>query len=143
MLTPKDEELQSSAERLKAWIAEPQHACPLPIDRTHGTEFQRLVWQHLEAIPFGSTWTYQQLANTLGRPKSVRAVARACGANPVALIVPCHRVIGRDGSLRGYRWGLSTKQQLLAWEEQAGIARRAEEFDHSRGRLADAELVVG
>jgi AraC family transcriptional regulator of adaptative response/methylated-DNA-[protein]-cysteine methyltransferase len=82
-----------------------------------GTIFQLRVWQALRHIPRGETRTYSQLARELGEPKATRAVARACATNRVALVVPCHRVIGAGGSLTGYRWGISRKQQLLAAEK--------------------------
>ena len=87
----------------------------LPLD-LQATAFQRRVWQELQRIPRGTTRTYSQIAQALGNPKAVRAVARACATNPVSIVVPCHRVIRRDGNLAGYRWGLSRKQQLLARE---------------------------
>ncbi|MCX7783326.1 MAG: bifunctional DNA-binding transcriptional regulator/O6-methylguanine-DNA methyltransferase Ada [Meiothermus sp.] len=82
-----------------------------------GTAFQLKVWQALRQIPAGETRTYGELAGMVGDPKAVRAVASACGANPTALVVPCHRVVGRDGKLTGYRWGLKRKQQLLEQEK--------------------------
>jgi AraC family transcriptional regulator, regulatory protein of adaptative response / methylated-DNA-[protein]-cysteine methyltransferase len=88
----------------------------LPLD-LQATAFQRRVWQELQQIPRGSTRTYSQVAKTVGNPKAVRAVARACATNPVCIVVPCHRVIREDGNLAGYRWGLSRKQQLLAQEQ--------------------------
>lgn len=81
-----------------------------------GTEFQRKVWQALRAIPAGATASYQQVAAAIDAPGSARAVAQACGANPVAVIVPCHRVVRADGSLSGYHWGLDRKRQLLERE---------------------------
>jgi len=87
----------------------------LPLD-LQATAFQRRVWQELQRIPRGTTRTYSEVARALGRPKAVRAVARACARNPVSIAVPCHRVIREDGSLAGYRWGLSRKEQLLATE---------------------------
>ena len=81
-----------------------------------GTDFQTQAWAALRQIPAGRTWSYRKLATALGKPEAVRAVARACGANPVALLVPCHRVIGSNGKLTGYRWGIERKQTLLAWE---------------------------
>ena len=89
----------------------------LPLD-LQATAFQRRVWQELQRIPRGSTRTYSQVARALGQPKAVRAVARACATNPVSIVVPCHRVIRGDGSLAGYRWGLSRKEQLLKRERQ-------------------------
>ena len=90
----------------------------LPLD-VQATAFQRRVWQELQRIPFGTTRTYSQIARALGKPKAVRAVARACATNPVSIVVPCHRVIREDGSLAGYRWGLERKQRLLAQERSA------------------------
>jgi AraC family transcriptional regulator, regulatory protein of adaptative response / methylated-DNA-[protein]-cysteine methyltransferase len=87
----------------------------LPLD-VQATAFQRRVWEELRRIPWGSTRTYSQIARSIGREKAVRAVARACATNPVSIVVPCHRVIGKNGSLSGYRWGLSRKQALLATE---------------------------
>ncbi|MBZ5528075.1 MAG: bifunctional DNA-binding transcriptional regulator/O6-methylguanine-DNA methyltransferase Ada [Acidobacteriia bacterium] len=91
----------------------------LPLD-VQATAFQRRVWQELQKIPFGATRTYTQIARQLGKPRAVRAVARACATNPVSIVVPCHRVIRADGSLAGYRWGLERKQKLLAREKEAG-----------------------
>jgi AraC family transcriptional regulator of adaptative response/methylated-DNA-[protein]-cysteine methyltransferase len=90
----------------------------LPLD-LQATAFQRRVWQELQRIPRGKTRTYSEVARALGRPKAVRAVARACATNPVSIVVPCHRVIREDGSLAGYRWGLNRKEQLLATERAA------------------------
>ncbi len=81
-----------------------------------GTELQRQVWQELRQIPFGTTLTYAELARRVGNPKAVRAVANACGANPMALIIPCHRVLRTGGDLGGYRWGIARKQLLLDLE---------------------------
>jgi AraC family transcriptional regulator, regulatory protein of adaptative response / methylated-DNA-[protein]-cysteine methyltransferase len=87
----------------------------LPLD-VQATAFQRRVWQELQRIPRGTTRTYTQVAKSLGKPRSVRAVARACATNPVSIVVPCHRVIRTDGALAGYRWGLSRKEKLLERE---------------------------
>ncbi|WP_323752584.1 methylated-DNA--[protein]-cysteine S-methyltransferase [Marinobacter sp.] len=78
-----------------------------------GTEFQKTVWGALQAVPSGQTTTYSELANTLGKPQAVRAVANACGANKLAVIIPCHRVVRSDGGLGGYRWGIERKKALL------------------------------
>ena len=86
-----------------------------------GTVFQRQVWTALREIPPGRTVTYSQLAAAIGRPTATRAVAAACGANPTAVVVPCHRVIGADGSLTGYRWGIERKRALL---DREGAVRR-------------------
>ncbi|SLN34950.1 bifunctional transcriptional activator/DNA repair enzyme AdaA [Oceanibacterium hippocampi] len=87
----------------------------LPLD-VQGTAFQRRVWQELMAIPAGETATYKDLAVRMGQPKAARAVGRACATNPVSLAIPCHRAIGTDGALHGYRWGLDRKQAILARE---------------------------
>ncbi|HEY1160528.1 MAG TPA: methylated-DNA--[protein]-cysteine S-methyltransferase, partial [Terracidiphilus sp.] len=81
-----------------------------------GTVFQLRVWQALRQIPRGQTRSYSQLARELGDPKAVRAVARACALNRVSVLVPCHRVVGADGALTGYRWGVDRKRKLLAAE---------------------------
>jgi AraC family transcriptional regulator, regulatory protein of adaptative response / methylated-DNA-[protein]-cysteine methyltransferase len=90
----------------------------LPID-VQATAFQRRVWQELQRIPSGTTKTYSQVAQAVGNPKAVRAVARACATNPVAIVVPCHRVIRQSGNLAGYRWGISRKERLLEQERLA------------------------
>jgi AraC family transcriptional regulator of adaptative response/methylated-DNA-[protein]-cysteine methyltransferase len=90
----------------------------IPVD-PKGTDFQKAVWRALREIPVGATVTYSELARRIGRPESVRAVAAACGANPIAVIVPCHRVIGKDGSLTGYAWGGIEKKRMLLEREKA------------------------
>ncbi len=94
----------------------------LPLD-VQATAFQRQVWEALRAIPYGGTKSYSEVAQAIGRPTAVRAVARACATNPVALVVPCHRVIGSDKSLSGYRWGLERKKQLLEKEAEVVVKR--------------------
>jgi AraC family transcriptional regulator of adaptative response/methylated-DNA-[protein]-cysteine methyltransferase len=89
----------------------------LPLD-IRATAFQRRVWTYLQSIPFGSTRSYSEVAKAIGRPRAVRAVARACATNPVAVAIPCHRVVRQDGSMSGYRWGIERKQALLAMEKQ-------------------------
>lgn len=90
----------------------------LPLD-IKSSAFQRQVWEQLRSIPFGETRSYAQVAQAIGKPTAVRAVARACATNPVALVIPCHRVIREDKSLGGYRWGIERKQQLLRDEKAA------------------------
>lgn len=90
----------------------PGRSVALPLD-IHGTAFQQRVWEALKAIPAGTTATYAEVARAIGEPAAVRAVARACGANPVALAIPCHRVVRSDGSLSGYRWGVARKRDLI------------------------------
>ncbi len=87
--------------------------------RQDGTDFQRRVWQAVAAIPFGQTCSYARLAEAVGRPDRLRAVAAAVGRNPLAIVVPCHRVIGADGSLTGYAGGLARKRFLLDLEQSA------------------------
>jgi len=87
----------------------------LPTD-VQGTAFQRRVWEELRKIPYGATKTYTEVARAIGRPQAIRAVARACATNPVSVVVPCHRVVRRDGNLAGYRWGISRKKALLEHE---------------------------
>jgi AraC family transcriptional regulator, regulatory protein of adaptative response / methylated-DNA-[protein]-cysteine methyltransferase len=89
----------------------------LPVN-VRGTAFQKQVWQTLQNIPYGETRTYADIASEIGKPQAVRAVGSACGANPIALIVPCHRVLRMDGNLGGYHWGIERKQKLLAQEAQ-------------------------
>jgi methylated-DNA-[protein]-cysteine S-methyltransferase len=106
----------SEARRqLDAWFARRRRDFDLPI-APQGTAFQQSVWQALREIPWGETWSYARLAARLGQPSAVRAVAAANGRNPLALIIPCHRVIGSDGSLTGYAGGLAVKQHLLQLE---------------------------
>lgn len=90
----------------------------LPLD-IQGTAFQRQVWEALQAIPYGETRTYGQIAEAIGKPSAARAVGHACGANPVSLAIPCHRAVGSSGSLTGYRWGVERKEKLLAQEKRA------------------------
>ena len=89
----------------------------LPLD-IRSTAFQRQVWEKLRAIPYGRTLSYGEVAKSLGKPGAVRAVGRACATNPVALVIPCHRVVREDQSLGGYRWGLERKQKLIDHERK-------------------------
>ncbi len=84
-----------------------------------GTDFQKKVWQQLSKVPFGKTFSYQQIANQLGNPKVIRAAASANGKNPISIVIPCHRVIGSDGSLTGYAGGLHKKKWLLEHESSS------------------------
>ena len=118
-------EIAAARDPFERWVREVIHRIEgkpphfeLPLD-LQATAFQRRVWQELQRIPRGGTRTYSQIARSLGRPKAVRAVARACATNPVSIVVPCHRVVRQDGALAGYRWGLSRKEQLLASERSA------------------------
>ncbi len=102
-------------DRVIAHLGAPAGAIDVPLD-LHGTPFQQQVWRELRRIPPGATTTYAAIAARIGRPEAVRAVASAIGANPVAVVVPCHRVLRSDGSLSGYRWGVERKRALLALE---------------------------
>lgn len=97
------------------FVEAPGRGLNLPLD-IRGTAFQQRVWQALQHIPVGSTVTYADIANRLGLPKSMRAVGQACGANPLAVAIPCHRVVRQDGGLAGYRWGVERKRMLLERE---------------------------
>ncbi|MFL5656509.1 MAG: methylated-DNA--[protein]-cysteine S-methyltransferase [Ktedonobacteraceae bacterium] len=109
--------LQQAMHELRRYFAGEyvQFACPLDL---HGTPFQATVWQAMFRIPYGKTRSYGELAQAIGRPAAARAVGAAGGANPVAIIVPCHRVVGSNGSLTGYGGGLPTKEWLLALEKR-------------------------
>jgi AraC family transcriptional regulator of adaptative response/methylated-DNA-[protein]-cysteine methyltransferase len=89
----------------------------LPLD-IRATAFQRRVWAYLQSIPFGVTRSYSEVAKGIGQPRAVRAVARACASNPVAVAIPCHRVVREDGSMGGYRWGIERKKALLEMEQK-------------------------
>lgn len=116
-ITTDDAGLAATLAAVVAFLREPSQALDLPLD-LRGTAFQQRVWRMLCRIPAGETRTYAQLAAMAGHPKAVRAVARSCATNPVALAVPCHRVIGSDGRLTGYRWGIARKQALLESERR-------------------------
>lgn len=113
--------LQQAADEMRRYLAgeRVQFSCELDL---HGTPFQISVWQELSRIPYGETRSYGEIAHAIGRPSASRAVGAANGANPVAIVVPCHRVIGSDGLLTGYGGGLPTKAWLLSLE---GIAYKS------------------
>lgn len=94
-----------------------------PLD-VRATAFQRRVWEELRRIPLGETRTYGEMARAIGKPRAVRAVARACAQNRVSVVIPCHRVVAADGSLTGYRWGLERKAKLLAQEREVAARSR-------------------
>ena len=118
-----DEQIHSTMAMLHDHLRGEQPHLDLPLD-IRATAFQRRVWEALRAIPYGSTRSYRDVAEAIGQPKAVRAVARACATNPVALVVPCHRVVGSDGSMSGYRWGVERKRALL--EQEAHIVEYQE-----------------
>ncbi|MEJ8862590.1 bifunctional DNA-binding transcriptional regulator/O6-methylguanine-DNA methyltransferase Ada [Pseudomonas jessenii] len=112
-----DHEFEQLIARVVGFIEAPAIGLDLPLD-VRGTAFQERVWQALREIPVGSTASYADVAQRIGQPKAVRAVAQACGANSLAVAIPCHRVVRSDGNLSGYRWGVERKRQLLQRESQ-------------------------
>jgi len=112
-----DPVLAAARTQLAEYFEGRRSAFELPL-APHGTPFQQAVWKALLAVPFGATSTYGAIAAAVRRPRAVRAVGAAIGANPLGIVVPCHRVIGRDGSLTGYAGGLERKAKLLALERR-------------------------
>lgn len=110
-----DPVLVDAAQQLKAYFAGKRAGFDLPL-APRGTDFQRAVWNALRAIPFGETRSYAGIAQAIGRPSAVRAVGAANGRNPISIVVPCHRVIGTNGSLTGFAGGLPAKERLLTLE---------------------------
>jgi AraC family transcriptional regulator of adaptative response/methylated-DNA-[protein]-cysteine methyltransferase len=104
--------------KVVGFVEAPRSGFDLPLDM-RGTIFQQRVWRVLRAIPAGKTLSYTDVARRIGAPKAVRAVAQACGANAIAVAIPCHRVVRNDGSLSGYRWGVERKRTLLQKEAHA------------------------
>lgn len=113
-----DSALRGSVKKILNHLTNHEPALDLPLD-IRATAFQRQVWDQLRAIPYGQTVSYGDVAKALGKPGAVRAVGRACATNPVALVIPCHRVVREDKSLGGYRWGLQRKNRLLDHERRA------------------------
>lgn len=113
-----DAEYEDLVSRVVGFVEAPALGLDLPLD-VRGTAFQRRVWQALQEIPPGSTASYAEIASRIGAPKSIRAVAQACAANPLAVAIPCHRVVRTDGGLSGYRWGVERKRALLQREARA------------------------
>jgi AraC family transcriptional regulator, regulatory protein of adaptative response / methylated-DNA-[protein]-cysteine methyltransferase len=117
-----DAATQSLAVAVARMIENPGLRLNLPLD-LRGTAFQQRVWRALREIAVGSTASYAQVARRIGAPRSVRAVAQACAANPLAVLIPCHRVVRGDGALSGYRWGIERKRALLKLESGRGTPR--------------------
>ncbi len=113
-----DPEFERMVARVIGFVEAPGLGLDLPLD-VRGTAFQQRVWQALREIPAGATASYSEIAGRIGAPKSVRAVASACAANPLAIAIPCHRVVRNDGGLSGYRWGVERKRELLQREAGA------------------------
>lgn len=132
-------EIMPAGTGFEAWVSaavdlveHPRTAPTMPLD-IRGTAFQRRVWKALAKIPAGSTRSYTQIATSLGDPHAARAVAGACAANPLAVAIPCHRVVRSDGALSGYRWGIDRKRELLAREGQSDTMTLGDERARSGG----------
>lgn len=128
--TPEDHRPENVLSRagkaqLAAWFQRERTDFDLPL-APQGTAFQQAAWNALQGIPYGETRCYAQQADLIGRPSAIRAVGAANGVNPIAVIVPCHRVIGKNGSLTGYAGGLKRKEWLLAFEQ--GVEPQADSF---------------
>ena len=105
-------------KQLQEYLKGKRKIFDVPI-RFNGTDFQNVVWQKLLAIPYGQVVSYGDLATVIGKPKAARAVGSACNKNPIAVIIPCHRVVGKSGSLTGYAGGISIKEELLELEKRS------------------------
>jgi AraC family transcriptional regulator of adaptative response/methylated-DNA-[protein]-cysteine methyltransferase len=127
-----DAAFEQTVARVIGFVEAPALGLDLPLD-VRGTAFQQRVWEALRHIPAGSTASYTEIAARIGAPNSARAVAHACGANALAVAIPCHRIVRTDGSLSGYRWGVERKRSLLEREEAAGT----QQFE--KGRLAGSK----
>lgn len=112
-----DTECSKTTAAVIRFAEKPTSRFSIPLEM-HGTAFQQQVWRALQKIPLGKTSSYAAIAKSIGKPRAVRAVAQACGANSIAIAIPCHRVIRTDGSLSGYRWGIERKAALLEREQQ-------------------------
>lgn len=110
-----DDNICDDIAKISSFMDEPKQEINLPLD-IQGTEFQQRVWKALQEIPLGTKVSYTDIAKKIGSPKSVRAVANACGENKISILIPCHRVVRRDGSVSGYRWGIERKIELLKRE---------------------------
>jgi AraC family transcriptional regulator of adaptative response/methylated-DNA-[protein]-cysteine methyltransferase len=113
-----DGEFEQLVAQVVGFVEQPRIGLDLPLD-VRGSAFQERVWRALREVPAGKTASYAEIARRLGEPKAVRAVAQACAANPIAVAIPCHRVVRNDGALSGYRWGVERKRALLEKERQA------------------------
>ena len=115
-LTGGDAAFEQHVARVIGFVEQPGLGLDLPLD-VRGTAFQQRVWQALRAVPAGQTVSYAEIAQRIGQPRAVRAVAQACAANALAVAIPCHRVVRSDGALSGYRWGVERKAALLVREQ--------------------------
>ncbi len=119
--------LLQTEEQLLEYFTGKRRVFSLPIDVT-GTDFQKQVWKALLAIPYGQTLSYSEIGLQIGRPKAARAVGAASGKNPVSIVIPCHRVIGRNGQLTGFAGGLQTKSRLLSLERSDNSFKLSDTF---------------
>jgi AraC family transcriptional regulator of adaptative response/methylated-DNA-[protein]-cysteine methyltransferase len=136
-----DKAFEKLVATVVGFVEAPNAGLALPLD-VRGTAFQHQVWRALRDIPAGSTATYAEIAARIGRPKAVRAVAQACATNPVAVAIPCHRVVRTDGALSGYRWGIARKRVLLKLERKRALLeqeRRSELPDHPERKRVSAQ----
>ena len=115
-IVPDDQQNESVLDEIHAYLQGQLREFTIPVD-LRGTDFQQAVWNAIAAIPYGETMTYGEIAASIGRPKATRAVGQATGANPVPLVIPCHRVVGTSGSLTGFGGGLPLKERLLGLEQ--------------------------
>jgi methylated-DNA-[protein]-cysteine S-methyltransferase len=120
---PSHPVLALAAEQIPAYLAGQRTDFTVPLAES-GTTFQREIWRQIALIPFGQTITYTELARRAGNPRAVRAAGTATGLNPLSIVVPCHRVIGEDGTPRGYAGGLDRKQRLLALEKSWPLGKK-------------------
>lgn len=122
------EHMHECVRQMSEYFNRQREEFDLPLDFSEGTQFHKTVWKELLKIPFGRTCSYLDIANALGDPGSVRAVGQANRANPIAIIVPCHRVIAKSGDLQGYFYGLDMKRQLLELENPMSFGRQTSLF---------------
>jgi AraC family transcriptional regulator of adaptative response/methylated-DNA-[protein]-cysteine methyltransferase len=123
-LIADDVGLADATGRIAAIIDHPEREADIALD-IRGSIFEKRVWDALRRIPAGETASYGEIAAGLGTPREAREVAEACAANPIAILIPCHRVVKKDGSLSGYRWGFKRKRELLAREHRAMVFKAA------------------
>lgn len=128
VMDPAHPVLRQAADELQEYLAGARTTFTVPLNYV-GTDFQKAVWREIALIPFGETITYSELAQRVQATEAVRAVGTATGQNPISIIIPCHRVMGKDGKLRGYAGGLERKRNLLALEaEQGGLTAMDSRF---------------
>lgn len=125
------QELQNCVDQLQEYFHADRKSFDLKLDLRKASEFYRDVWKLVQAIPYGRTRSYSTIAQTLGRPNASRAVGQANGRNPIPIVIPCHRVIGKNGGLTGYAYGLRMKEVLLAIENPKRYAHQADLFEVS------------